>query len=197
VRKDGYDWIHGCLDAEDVRGGSVHSPEEAKELDTYRRALDLLERSAEGAPEGFKTRVLASLPDQPDSHWLRRIRDLWHPAWRWALPAATGALAAALLAVGAIHSLDFSRGDLVPVTFEFHAPGAQRVEVVGSFTEWQPEGIPLEGPDGSGHWSATVRLPAGLHEYLFLVDRTAWETDPKAATHRPDGFGLENALLQI
>lgn len=195
--KDRYRRIHQDLDTEEAHRSPCERVEEREEFDAYRRALTLLEASGEGAPPDFAKRVLAALPEQPDTSWLGRVLGSWPSGWKWAVPALAGALAAALLAVGVFRARDLAGADLVAVTFEFHAPGAQRVEVVGSFTDWKPDGIKLDGPDGSGHWSATVRLPSGLHEYLFLIDGTEWETDPNAAARRPDGFGLENALLQI
>ena len=83
------------------------------------------------------------------------------------------------------------------VHFELHAPGARSVELVGSFKHWQPGSIRLVGPDASGHWTASIHLPEGRHEYQFLVDGRQWVTDPMAAVVRPDGFGRANAILDV
>ena len=83
------------------------------------------------------------------------------------------------------------------VHFQIHAPGAQRVELVGDFNNWTPGAIRLHGPDASGHWTADVELPEGRYEYQFLVNGKTWVTDPNAATHRPDGFGRENAVMDV
>jgi hypothetical protein len=39
-------------------------------------------------------------------------------------------------------------------------------------------------------------LPAGRHEYAFLVDGERWVTDPSAATQR-DEFGQESSVVRI
>jgi 1,4-alpha-glucan branching enzyme len=87
--------------------------------------------------------------------------------------------------------------DSITVHFALHAPGAQTVELLGDFTGWETGRIRLRGPDGSGHWTADVELPAGRHEYIFLVDDRQWVTDPQADVRRPDGFGRENAVMDL
>ncbi len=86
---------------------------------------------------------------------------------------------------------------LVTVRFELHAPDADQVELVGTFNSWETGDIVLDGPDASGHWTATVELPEGRYEYLFLVDGERWLADPKATAVRPDGFGNMNAMIQV
>lgn len=85
----------------------------------------------------------------------------------------------------------------VLVTFEAHAPGAQRVELVGNFNNWMPGAAVMRGPDATGRWTLQLRLPPGRHEYQFLVDGRIWQTDPQAPLWRPDGFGHENAVVDI
>ncbi|MBI5445708.1 MAG: hypothetical protein HY900_31390, partial [Deltaproteobacteria bacterium] len=155
-----------------------------------------LEESEETVPDGFLESVMAALPESPEPHRFAWLRALWPSRWLWAPPALAGAIAAVLLLVGAPRFWNPHSRDLVPVTFEVHAPEAQRVEVVGNFNEWKRGEILLEGPSATGDWKATVRLPSGRYEYMFLVDGRDWVADPKAP-RRPDGFGGENALLQV
>ncbi len=49
------------------------------------------------------------------------------------------------------------------------APKAQEVTVVGDFNDWNPTASPMRRmPDG--RWMASLELPHGCHQYLFLVD---------------------------
>ena len=159
--------------------------------------LDALRNLRASAPPDFARRVMAALPDQPDRSALQPLLRLWPDGGRWWLPAFAGA-AAALLAVAAfrfaVHPADPER---VAVHFELHAPAAQTVELLGDFTGWKAGAIRLTGPDASGHWTADVKLPAGRHEYIFLVEGRQWQTDPNAELRRADGFGRENAVVEL
>ena len=192
------DWIHRLLD------GEMPTPEQppadtpaGEQWAEYREALDLLAGSAEAAPVDLLTQVMAALPAEPDRTWVDRLRGIWPRGQRWLAPALAGALAALLAAVGVAQFRPHPPTDTVAVTFEVHAPGAHEVELVGSFNGWRPGDLVLQGPDATGYWTTTVRLPSGRHEYLFLLDGKEWVTDPQAAAHRPDGFGRSNALIEL
>lgn len=149
------------------------------------------------APRDFTARVMARLPPEPDRGWALRLRRLWPEDGRWFVPALAGACAAlVLVALTAIPHRP-GAGERMVVRFELHAPDASRVELVGDFTAWQPGRILLQGPDASGHWSADIDLPSGRHEYIFLVDGRQWVADPTAVIRRPDGFGRENAVMDL
>lgn len=85
---------------------------------------------------------------------------------------------------------------VVRVRFTFRAPGAHKVAVAGSFNGWSQEALLLEEPGGDGLFVGSAPLPAGLHEYMFVVDGQ-WVTDPDSALRQPDGFGRQNSLLRI
>jgi len=82
------------------------------------------------------------------------------------------------------------------VRFVLSARGARQVALAGNFNDWSPERTPLADSDGSGNFVATVALPPGTHEYMFVVDGL-WVTDPASPERRPDGFGRENAILRL
>jgi hypothetical protein len=76
-------------------------------------------------------------------------------------------------------------------------PDARSVAVVGSFNDWRPGSIPLEDVDHDGIWRASIVLPAGTHEYMFVVDGERWVADPLAGRYIEDDFGRENSLLIV
>jgi len=76
-------------------------------------------------------------------------------------------------------------------------PGARSVEVVGSFTDWRSGVIPLQDDDHDGVWQTEVVLPAGEHEYMFVVDGERWVPDPLAGRYVDDGFGRQNAIIIV
>jgi hypothetical protein len=84
----------------------------------------------------------------------------------------------------------------VVVRFMLEARGARQVTVAGSFNEWNTDALKLDDINHDGVFVATVPLPAGIHEYMFVVDGE-WVTDPAASERRPDGFGRQNALLRL
>ena len=78
-------------------------------------------------------------------------------------------------------------------------PGARSVEVVGSFNNWSRGLLHLRDDDHDGIWHAAAMLPAGQHEYMFVVDGERWVTDPLAGRFVDDGFGAgrENSVLIV
>ena len=76
-------------------------------------------------------------------------------------------------------------------------PEAHSVAVVGEFNDWRPEATPLSDDDHDGVWDARVILPAGQHQYMFVVDGERWVVDPMAGRYVDDGFGRQNAVLVV
>jgi hypothetical protein len=163
----------------------------------HKELIDRLEQHQTRAPEDFTERVMDALPA-----WRPAKRKSWWARQRqWMVPALAGATAMLVVMLGLSRfaaSPDAPAAQqLVSLHFELHAPGADKVELLGTFNSWQTGDVVLVGPDASGHWTATVELPEGRHEYIFLVDGERWMADPKAATLRPDGFGHVNSVIQV
>mgnify|MGYP001827593694 FL=1 len=157
------------------------------------KIIERLERHATRAPDGFADDVMNALPEWRKS----KTRGWWPARGQWIIPAFAGAavMAAAFFMLGRFHPAQ-TRGQ-VRFHCELHAPGADNVELLGTFNNWKMGDIVLDGPDASGHWTATVELPEGRHEYIFLVDGERWVADPKGVTHRPDGFGRINTVINF
>ncbi len=137
--------------------------------------------------------------------------------WRWLArpravtvrlrPAWTLALAAALGAVVLLPSEPSGPGTSFPLPgdregvaqFVGHFPGARSVEVVGSFNDWSRGMLSLRDDNGDGIWHGAAVLPAGQHEYMFVVDGERWVADPLAGRYVDDGFGIgrENSVLIV
>ena len=71
---------------------------------------------------------------------------------------------------------------------------ASRVQLAGTFTNWQPRYDLRESEPGI--WTITVPLKQGVHDYSFVVDGQRWVPDP-SAPQIGDGFGGTNSRLSL
>jgi len=131
--------------------------------------------------------------------WLSRPRAVTlrlRPAWTLALAAG---LAAILLMPTQPTNGPIPGAQEGIAQFVGHFPGARSVEVVGSFNNWSRGTLHLNDDDHDGIWHGAVVLPAGAHEYMFVVDGERWVADPLAGRYIDDGFGAghENSLLIV
>jgi hypothetical protein len=79
--------------------------------------------------------------------------------------------------------------------FRLYAPEAARVSLAGDFNAWSPDDCPLEkSPEGL--WERVIALPAGRHEYKFVVDGR-WQNDPCCAEHASNPFDGENCVVIV
>ena len=85
---------------------------------------------------------------------------------------------------------------LVTVRFVLVAPDARQVSLAGTFNQWDPQATPLVRAGATGVWTATLTLPAGQHQYAFVVDGARWVPDPGAPAI-DDGFGRRNSVLTL
>lgn len=75
----------------------------------------------------------------------------------------------------------------------FRVSGAQRVDLVGDWTNWEP--VPLE-PAGDGSWILRVRLRPGVYRFNLVVDGQTWIV-PEGVAAIDDGYGGKTGLLII
>jgi hypothetical protein len=70
-------------------------------------------------------------------------------------------------------------GGMYKAIFTFTPGGKPKsVSLAGTFNQWKPDVNPMSGPDSSGQWRLEMTLPAGVHEYKFVVDGDKWLADP-------------------
>ena len=79
-------------------------------------------------------------------------------------------------------------------TFRMIAPQARSVSLVGDFTQWQRQAIPMQRQN-DGIWVTTVDLSPGRHTYRFLVDGE-WRDDPECRVRVPNPFGTQDMVRE-
>ena len=86
-------------------------------------------------------------------------------------------------------------GEFKPIEFHVSAPEAQRVYIVGDFTEWKPkpEFVMVKT---NGKWTKRVNLKKGKYRYKFLMDNQ-WTHDKDNPQLESDSFGGCNSMLTI
>ncbi|HEV2749013.1 MAG TPA: isoamylase early set domain-containing protein [Gemmatimonadales bacterium] len=169
-------------------------------LESVSAAADLLVAPVPGP--SLESRIMAEVR-RPASSYLRRVAS-WlatphaitfrvRPVWSLAFAAAAAAF-----------TLFFAR-DAGPQLGEHEGiaqfvgrfPDARSVHVVGTFNDWRPGTIALEDLDHDGVWTATVVLPTGTYEYMFVVDGERWVPDHLADRLVADDFGRENSVVIV
>jgi hypothetical protein len=131
-------------------------------------------------------------------HWLWSPREV---SIRPAFALAGAAAVVLLLVVPHMRPLPSSAPQVAgtvadPRVFvQFHLEtAAMRVQLAGSFTNWEPRYELRQSAPGI--WTITVPLTEGVHDYAFVVDGQQWVPDP----HAPqigDGFGGTNSRLAL
>jgi hypothetical protein len=144
------------------------------------------------------SRVMATIAERPKRRLWRRVlepREIRIRVRPWLLAPALAAAAALVLWIGRSGPVPASSSPLVTVRFILSAPDAHAVSVAGTFNQWNVSATPLMRTS-AGVWTATLTLPAGQHQYVFVVDGVRWVPDP-AAPAVDDGFGRRNSVLTL
>jgi len=81
------------------------------------------------------------------------------------------------------------------VTFQAKAPEGSEVFLVGSFNNWEPGTITLKH-NGNSLYATVVSLPAGRHEYKFVINGT-WHIDEQCEQWVPNSFGSLNSVVEV
>jgi 1,4-alpha-glucan branching enzyme len=105
-------------------------------------------------------------------------------------------IALSMTASGCASGLRQGRGTVDGWSCWISAPDARTVSVAGNFNRWDPNSHPLAGPDRSGRWAATLHLPPGHYEYLFVIDGETWVPDPEAPSV-DNGLCGRNSIVTV
>lgn len=149
-------------------------------------------------------RRIAERPSAGIWNWLRRPRRF---EFRLS-PVAIGVFGLTVAALSIVMVRDLgqrnsrpvvalsSQPDLVVVRFVLVTKGSHSVALAGDFNAWNAEQTQMQDVDGQGTYAASLWLPRGSHEYMFVVDGE-WVPDPLAMSRVPDGFGRANSVLRL
>lgn len=191
------DRIHAWLDGE-LTAEALSADERARAA-RLQMALDLAASADDARSPGLADAIMARVAaaPAPRPRLLERLRAAIAPG-PFALRPAAALAAACLVAgfgLGLLASPDapaapaVTTAEAVPtvfVRFDLQVEGATTVQLAGSFSEWQP--AHELSPSGDDHWTVTVPLEPGVHDYVFVVDGEQHVLDP-AAPRIADGFG--------
>ncbi|MFO8098991.1 MAG: isoamylase early set domain-containing protein [Salinibacter sp.] len=83
------------------------------------------------------------------------------------------------------------------IRFLYTNSEADSVAVAGDFNQWSPVSLTPRTVDGRTVWTGLVPVSRGKHEYQFVIDGDRWVPDPLAPETQSDGFGAQNAVLEV
>ena len=189
-------------------------PELEAELRSWEAMLKMTASAGTGvAPTGLTDDVMARVRAAAPAA-SQRSRPSW--AWQTWLPRMAWAAGLAVIFVlgrftaqvpvgggpdGFVEPVALASAE-VPVTlravrlvFVPDDPAIDVVTVAGTFNGWSTSATQMERRGDV--FVAQVVLPPGSYEYMFVVDGENWVTDPLAMLTRDDGFGRENAVLDV
>ena len=171
--------VRGCVQCRALVGG-LHR------LDDRLGGLEEIE-----APPGLSRAIFDALP--PQAYGPSPLRR----ALTWGAGPALVALlvVGGFLVKGKLQLQERFAERVVEVVFE--APQAASVTIVGDFNDWDPRRTQLVRASHEGLWRARLRLVPGVYQYSFVLDGTAWVSDPLAKTMLADGFGGKNSVIIV
>lgn len=85
------------------------------------------------------------------------------------------------------------------IRFQIYLPHAERVELMGDFTNWEAQPIEMKrgDGDGSGWWTAECDIPEGDHTFSYLVDGHYWMPDYAASGLHRNEYGRWTSNLTV
>ena len=192
-------YLEGELDEQEAREfleALERDPHLARELRQTERILAAGRLLVdESLPPGFTAELMDRLEPPAEARRATAV-----PLGRWLRPVAAAAVLALAFLGGMRVGPDSPAPDPVAevstpalhsVRLVYVPPADQdvrQVHVAGDFNGWSETTTPLRQVDGV--WTATLVLPPGDYEYMFVENGKRWVTDPLASRTRADGLGV-------
>ena len=84
------------------------------------------------------------------------------------------------------------------IRFEITAERDSKVYIAGTFNQWNPNTHPLahHPEEGDGVFRATLHLPAGTHEYKFVINGV-WHLDSACPNWVLNEHGTLNSVVRV
>jgi len=193
------------------------------ELRAFERALALAAEGVVREPRaGFTDGVMdrVSTTTEPRAHNRASRMSLWDgllgraPVWGRRMAWAAGFAAVFVLGFLVAGQGGFGTGDapvetaldrsaaasdgslrLARLIYVPREPDIDRVTVAGTFNGWDPAAHEMRREGDV--WVLQLVLPPANYEYMFVENGERWVTDPLSPQTRDDGFGRENAVLDL
>jgi 1,4-alpha-glucan branching enzyme len=81
------------------------------------------------------------------------------------------------------------------IEFTYKADPGREVFIAGTFNDWDPSKTRLTESD-AGVYRISIKLPAGRHEYKFVIDG-CWQIDPENPGSLLNDFGGLNSVITV
>jgi hypothetical protein len=179
------DLISSYIDDELSLDEKIHFVETVHEKTSFKTtAVDLLNQ---------EKRIRGDVTYRVPSVILKEKRWFTLAPWRPVGIFATGLVMALLLIF-----LVAPKQDKVMLTnhrFVLYQPDVSRVEISGSFLDW--EAVPMKKSGTSGYWEVVLQLPAGEHRLCYILEGSRRIADPTIPIREKDDFGGENSILAV
>jgi 1,4-alpha-glucan branching enzyme len=89
----------------------------------------------------------------------------------------------------------FKTKDECEITFEFNAPEANNVALMGDFNNWEP--VPMKKAKAAkAPFRTKVRVPKeGQFQFRYLINGETWENDEAADAYWANGYDADNSVV--
>ncbi len=82
------------------------------------------------------------------------------------------------------------------VVFEVTATPKSEVFLAGTFNNWDPKRNQMKDTRGTGHYSTSIVVAKGEHEYKFVINGS-WVIDPECQNRVRNSLGTLNSTIKV